>query len=65
MHKVSGKTARAWWFNPRNGEATLIGEFPTTGEREFLAPEKGEELDWILVLDDASRNFPPPAATKR
>ncbi len=64
MDKIGGPTVKAWWFNPRTGEATAIGEFPNTGEREFLSPNPGEELDWVLVLDDAAKNFPPPGSQK-
>ena len=60
MDKIAGPKVKAWWFNPRDGQATLIGEFPNTGEREFTPPGYGEALDWVLVLDDASRSFPPP-----
>ena len=60
MDVISGKTVKAWWFNPRNGEATAIGEFPNPGPRRFPPPTPGEPLDWVLVLDDAARNFPPP-----
>lgn len=64
MDKVSGSKVKAWWFNPRNGEAAAIGTFPNTGEREFVSPDRGEALDWVLVLDDASKNFPPPGQSK-
>ncbi len=60
MDKVNGPNVRAWWFNPRNGEATEIGEFANSSEREFTPPDYGEMLDWVLVLDDASKNFLPP-----
>ena len=62
MDKVRGGTVKAWWFNPRNGAATPIGEFENKGRRTFLPPEPGEMLDWVLVLDDASRKFPPPGS---
>jgi hypothetical protein len=62
MDVIKGPKVKAWWFNPRNGQATAIGEFANTGEREFLPPDKGETLDWVLVLDDASKNFPAPGA---
>lgn len=62
MNKISGGKVRAWWYNPRNGEATPLGEFPNTGEREFTSPTKGEDLDWVLVLDDAAKNFPAPGS---
>ncbi|HZU36972.1 MAG TPA: glycoside hydrolase family 140 protein, partial [Gemmataceae bacterium] len=64
MDKISGPRAKAWWFNPRNGEVTAIGTFATTGERQFSAPARGEALDWILVLDDASKNYPPPGQAR-
>lgn len=60
MDKITGPKVKAWWFNPRTGEATAVGEFPNTGEREFLSPNPGEDFDWVLVLDDAAKSFPPP-----
>ena len=60
MGVVTGATVRAWWFNPRNGEAALLGEFSNAGTRTFTPPDPGELLDWVLVLDDASQGYPPP-----
>jgi len=60
MNVIKGDTARAWWFNPRSGKAESIGEFPTKGEHRFTPPDNGELLDWVLALDDASKNYPPP-----
>lgn len=62
LDRLSGARVNAWWFNPRTGESTRIGEFGKQGEREFVPPEAGEASDWVLVLDDASRNFPPPGS---
>ncbi len=62
MNVISGSKVRAWWFNPRDGEATAIGEFADIGELEFTPPDPGEHLDWVLVLDDAARGYPPPGA---
>jgi hypothetical protein len=42
----------------------VIGTFPNGGEREFIPPSKGEMLDWVLVLDDASKNYPEPGTAK-
>jgi hypothetical protein len=58
--KLSGRTIRAYWYDPRLGTATLIGEFPKPATRKFVPPSHGRGNDWVLVLDDASRNFPPP-----
>ncbi len=60
MEKISGPQAKAWWFNPRNGQTVAIGTFETRGEREFTPLDPGEMLDWVLVLDDAAKGFPPP-----
>lgn len=62
MNKIKGSRARAWWFNPRNGEAARIGEFPTLGDRQFTPPDAGEHLDWVLVLDEAAKGYPAPGS---
>ena len=46
--------------SPRNGQATPIGEFAATGVREWTTPDPGEAIDWILVLDDAGKDYPAP-----
>lgn len=60
MDVIRGREVRAWWFNPRDGSAREAGTFAPAGGKYFLSPDPGEELDWVLVLDDASRNYPPP-----
>jgi len=61
LDKISGAKIKAWWFNPRTGKADAIGTLDNhRGEREFAPPDDGEMLDWVLVLDDAAKNFPPP-----
>ena len=60
MDKISGLDVIAWWFDPRTGVAKLIGSYLNQGEREFTPPNPGEMIDWVLVLDDAARSYPPP-----
>ena len=43
-----------------NRPATTIGTFTSRGERAFTPPDPGEMIDWVLVLDDLSKNYPPP-----
>jgi hypothetical protein len=64
MDKISSAKVKAWWFDPRTGSATALGELPNTGEREFASPQPGELLDWVLVLDDVEKDFPPPGQSK-
>jgi len=65
LDAIQGEKVKAWWFNPRTGEATVIGTHANKGEREFTPPDKGEMLDWVLVLDDASKKYPVPGVLKR
>ena len=64
MDKIAGAKVKAWWFNPRTGTATAAGEFTNAGERQFVSPDPGEQLDWVLVLDDAAANYGAPGLTK-
>ena len=57
---IKASKIRAWWFNPRNGEARVLETFVNQGSRTFISPNPGEALDWILVLDDASKKYPAP-----
>jgi hypothetical protein len=61
MGKISGQKVKAWWYNPRNGSAKLLGEFDNTGVHSFDPPdEKNNGNDWVVVLDDASKDFGRP-----
>jgi hypothetical protein len=64
MDAIKGAQVKAWWFNPRSGEATSYGTFANGGVREFTPPDPGEMLDWVLVLDDAAKKYPAPGSRK-
>lgn len=51
MSKILDDTITAYWYNPRDGNVTAIGEFSNKGIKEFSPPSMGENNDWILVLD--------------
>jgi hypothetical protein len=55
---LTGEQLKAWWFDPRTGQAKEIETFPREASRSFTSPS--EEPDWVLVIDDAARGFPPP-----
>lgn len=66
MGKISGERVKAWWYNPRTGSSEAIDTFDNKGQREFTPPSlEGFGTDIVLVLDDASRNYPAPGQTKR
>jgi hypothetical protein len=52
--------SRAWWYDPRTGESTLIGVFDKTECSCFKAQSSGRGSDWVLVLDDASAGYDQP-----
>ncbi len=62
LSKLKSSKIRAWWFNPRDGYCIPLGEFEATATREFVPTSVGRGSDWLLVLDDASKNYPEPNA---
>jgi len=60
LQLLSGKKITAWWFDVKSGKSFKIDEFEKTERRRFHPPTKGKGNDWVLVLDDASKKFPPP-----
>jgi hypothetical protein len=60
MGKISGKEVKATWYDPRTGVATAAGKFRNTGTQQFAPPSSGRDNDWVLILDDAAKNYPAP-----
>ncbi len=56
--KLGGRRIRGWWYNPRNGRVQEIGSWARAEERTFRSPDP--QQDWVLVLDEEARRFPPP-----
>ena len=62
LDALSGNQVPAYWYDPRTGVAEKIGQFSRAAPQTFTPPVGGP--DWVLVLDDASRHFPPPGYNK-
>ena len=64
LTRLSGTTLRAAWFDPATGRAEAFATFPRadTPRRDFAPPrpEPGANLDRVLILDDAARDYPLP-----
>ena len=60
LGKISGEKVTARWYNPRTGSSVDAGTIENRGTREFVCPSEGSGSDWVLVLDDASKNYPMP-----
>lgn len=46
----------ARWFDPSNGTWTSVGSFSNSGTREFVPPTRGENNDWVLVLQSEQKS---------
>ncbi|MEO6525272.1 MAG: glycoside hydrolase family 140 protein [Gemmatimonadaceae bacterium] len=63
LDALRGPLVRAWWFDPRAGTSSRIGEFQAAGTRAFDPPgDEGRGHDWVLVLDRSTTAYPPPGA---
>lgn len=63
--RLANDNVTAWWFDPRTGQATRIDDRPAAEVRRFTPPgAPGRGNDWVLVLDDAAKNYPPPGASR-
>lgn len=51
----------AWWFNPKGANIQKIGIFENKGSMEFTTPTIGFGNDWVLIIDDATKNYPAPS----
>jgi hypothetical protein len=58
---MMAKKLVAWWFNPRDGRTIAIPAFDNTGKKELTPSSVGRGSDWVVVIDDASKNFGDPA----
>jgi hypothetical protein len=63
---IPGKRLRAWWYDPRHGAAIPLGESDNKGQMEAewntLPWHHGAGPDWVMVIDDASKGYPPPGS---
>lgn len=58
---IKGEMFKSWWYNPRTGEASFIKDIEGHPREAFRVPVTG--VDWVLVIDDAAKNFPEPGKT--
>ncbi len=58
--KISGAAVRATWYDPRTGTTTDAGVFGNKKATRFSPPTTGYGNDWVLVLDDSTKNYPLP-----
>jgi len=50
----------AWWYNPKNEGVKKIGKLERKDQMNFTSPTTGIGNDWVLVIDDATKNYGEP-----
>lgn len=58
--KITGEKLKVSWYNPRSGKITAGTDIINKGQQKFTAPSTGYGQDWILILDDAAKNYDQP-----
>lgn len=52
LGKISGSKIKCSWYDPRNGQYTLIGTFANKGSKLFIPSGKVQNgNDWVLVME--------------
>jgi len=59
LEKITGKKLNVFWYNPRNGHVAKQNPVDNKGTQFFQPPQSGYGQDWVLVLEDGEKNFPP------
>jgi Putative collagen-binding domain of a collagenase/Protein of unknown function (DUF4038) len=65
-NRLSGQKLNANWYDPRSGKTIPIGLIENKGPLTFTPPLPGsspvpsQREDWVLILDDAEKNYPMP-----
>jgi hypothetical protein len=52
LDKLSGKTLKFTWYNPKDGSYSAVNELTKKGVQEFTTPTLGIGNDWVLVIDN-------------
>lgn len=62
LSALSGKEFQATWYDPRTGLCQDAGKF-TGHTKQFIPPSTGYGQDWVLIVDDVSKNYKQPSFT--
>ncbi|HEY0793821.1 MAG TPA: DUF4038 domain-containing protein, partial [Chthoniobacterales bacterium] len=57
---LSGDALHFWGFHPQDGTYEDLGVFDRSPRMEISPPFLGENMDFVLVIDDTQPQFPPP-----
>ena len=58
--RLNAGKSREIWYDPRYGISFVIHTSNTFGIQTYTPPTSGLNCDWILIIEDADKNFPLP-----
>ena len=65
LKKLAADTLKGYWYNPREGYSEPLAPFVNKRKaKAFVPPSSGQRTDWVLILDDAGKNYPDPGEMK-
>lgn len=57
---IKSKNITGWWFNPRTGKSQKINRLEKKDQIQFQPPTTGVRNDWVLILDNADKQYIAP-----
>jgi hypothetical protein len=61
FNSLGAKQLQTYWFDPRTGKSKDAGRHVGVEWIEFTPPTSGYGHDWVLIVDDATKNYPTPS----
>ena len=58
LSKITGNTKNIFWFDPRTGISKEMKAVQSNKPMSFTPPAEGK--DWVLIIDDAAKNYHAP-----
>lgn len=58
---LRAKQFQATWFDPRTGKSSDAGKYSNIEKQKFSPPTSGYGQDWVLIVDDATKNYKAPS----
>jgi len=58
--KLNAIKLAGWLFNPRDGRSISLGSFENTGSKIIKPHSEGRGGDWVVIIEDANKNYINP-----
>jgi len=62
---ITAPRMREIWYDPRYGVAYDVHTTSSRGIQTYAPPTSGRGQDWLLIIEDVTKNFPLPGTPKK